>query len=123
VVIRIAQAVSAEAEPHRRRFPNFTCGRFSRSTSPAMTFTGRTPASGRSGEERDSAGDAALGINWVGEGGKVTKAAKFGTGLGRRFPPALRWAHQMFDLPWAPSTGMHTPVIQLANGDASITTA
>jgi len=62
VVIMIAQAVIAEAEPHRRRFPNFACGRSSRLTSPAMAFTERTPASGRSGEERDSAGDAALGM-------------------------------------------------------------
>ena len=27
VVIKIAQAVIAEAEPYRRRFPNFACGR------------------------------------------------------------------------------------------------
>jgi hypothetical protein len=27
VVIELAQAVIAEAEPHRRRFPNLACGR------------------------------------------------------------------------------------------------
>jgi hypothetical protein len=59
---KIAQAVIAEAVPHRRRFPNFACGRSSRITSPAMAFTGRTPASGRSGEEREPGGDAALGM-------------------------------------------------------------
>jgi hypothetical protein len=62
VVNKIAQAVIVEAEPHRRRFPNFACGRLVAITSPATVFTGRTPASGRSGEERDSAGDAALGM-------------------------------------------------------------
>jgi len=62
VVNKIAQAVIAEAEPHRRRFPNFACGRLVAITSPATAYTGRTPASGRLGEERDSAGDAALGM-------------------------------------------------------------
>jgi hypothetical protein len=33
-VIKFAQAVIAEAEPHRRRFPNFACGRLSRLPAP-----------------------------------------------------------------------------------------
>ena len=62
MVNKIAQAVIAEAEPHRRRFPNFACGRLVAITSPAKAFTGRTPASGRSGEAETPAGDAALGM-------------------------------------------------------------
>ena len=62
VVNKIAQAVIVEAEPHRRRFPNFACGRLVAITSPATAPTGRTPASGRSGETETPAGDAALGM-------------------------------------------------------------
>jgi hypothetical protein len=61
VSIKFAQAVIAEAEPHRRRFPNFCLRKVLAITSPAMAFTGYPPTSGRSGEERDPAGDAALG--------------------------------------------------------------
>src|SRR5215831_17217618 len=43
VVKRIAQAVIAEAEPHRRRFPNFACGRLSRSPAPRWPLRGALP--------------------------------------------------------------------------------
>lgn len=41
-VIEIAQAVITEAEPHRRRFPNFAVA----FTCAAMAISGHTPASG-----------------------------------------------------------------------------
>src|SRR5215472_14036103 len=43
VTIKIAQAVIAEAEPHRRRFPNFACGRSSRSPAPRWPLRGVLP--------------------------------------------------------------------------------
>ena len=52
----------AEAEPHPPQVPQLRLRKVVAITSPAMAFTGRTPASGRSGEERDSAGGAALGM-------------------------------------------------------------
>ncbi len=39
VSIKIAQAVIAEAEPHRRRFPNLCLRKVLAITSPAMAFT------------------------------------------------------------------------------------
>jgi hypothetical protein len=60
VVIKIAQAVIAEAEPHRRRFPNFACGRSSRTHSREDLYGAhfrQRPVRGR-----DPAGAAALGI-------------------------------------------------------------
>jgi len=62
VSIKIAQAVIAEAEPHRRRFPNFACGgRSSRTHSREDLYeahSGPRPVRGRA----RPAGDAALGM-------------------------------------------------------------
>ena len=52
VVNKIAQAVIVEAEPHPPQVPQLRLRKAVAITSPAMAFTGRTPASGRSGEER-----------------------------------------------------------------------
>ena len=49
--IKIAQAVIVEAEPHRRRFPNFACGRSLRLPAPRWPLRGALPPAVRSGTE------------------------------------------------------------------------
>jgi hypothetical protein len=61
MVSNIDQAVIAEAEPRRGRFPNLACGRLSRSPASRSPFQGALPPAVRSGEEH-SAGDTALGF-------------------------------------------------------------
>ena len=50
VSIKIAQAVIAEAEPHRRRFPNFACGRSSRSPALRWPLRGALPPAAGQGK-------------------------------------------------------------------------
>jgi hypothetical protein len=63
VVNKIAQAVIVEAEPHPPQVPQLRLRKAGpRAPIAARILRGRTPASGRSGAERDSAGDTALGM-------------------------------------------------------------
>ena len=62
VSIKIAQAVIAEAEPHRRRFPQLRLRKVFAITSPAKAFTRRTPASGRSGKSETPPATRPLGM-------------------------------------------------------------